>query len=1694
LGSSTGTNIVNVGTGTGATTVNIATGTTNAKTIHIGDGAVANTITIGNTTGATGIAENVGTGNYVLTGAAGSNITLGTGVTTGAITVGAPLTTGTITIGGTAETGTITFGSSTGTNIVNVGTGTGATTVNIATGTTNAKTVHIGDGAVANVIAIGSTTGAASLAERVGTGNYSLDGVGASTYTIGASTVGGTIAIGGTAQTGTITLGSSSTTSTVAIAAGAGANAVTIATQGTGAVNIGNSTGKVGIGSAAPFEQLTVPGLVPTAATASFSLGASSNGTIQVCVQGRYAYIVNQTSTTFQIVDVSNSTSPTLVSTTTLTTTPGSIVVQGAYAYIGFFGTNVLQIFDISNPSSPALIGSLPTLGQSDNTGFMYIQGRYLYMPMNSGQRVRIVDVSNPASPVLVSTAFLAVGADPSSIYVQGNFAYVVTRGVGLEAIQAIDVSDPTNPVAGTAVLIGSGSFPNDIFIQGRYAYIACKGNNTLQIFDLKNATTPSFVSSTTVTGTSPFKLYVQGRYAYVINESGNLQVFDVSNPASPVSVGTVTTANTPVGIWVQGRYAYTVAQPGATGQLQIFDMGGAYIQQLETGGIETGTLATRENAAIGNDLDVRGGLTVARGFDATGNSSIAGQLFVPPTLPTAQTSSIATGTTPVDIFIQGVYAYVVNQATPGSMQIYNITNQASPTLLSTTTTDNQPTSITVQGNYAYVTTNVQTLNIFDVSNPKVPTQVSTLGLAHGNPFGVYVQGRFLYYTAGFNSATNIFGVIDISNPSSPVAVGSTLVGNNAVSTVGRRFYVQGRYAYVVSRSSNCFQVIDVIDPARPTVVGTLTVGVSTAIDVYVQGQYAYVATGTGLQVVDVSNPASPTIVGSTVGSGSIAVFVQGRYAYLGNTSDALQIIDISTPTAPVALPGTVSTSSGLEDIFVQGRYVYVTANAAGPGTLQVFDVGGAYIQQFEAGGMKTGTLQTSNNVAIGNDLEVTGGATFGRGFDSTGDSNVYGQLWIPPTTPAVAIGSLATNAEPQCIYVQGRYAYVVSGTGVNTGQLQVFDVSNVSSPILVSTTSLGSTVEGLSIYVTGRYAYIGSLNNTSLHGSISVYDISNPTSPSLTQTMDSGLGNLPNAVYVQGRYLYIALEVGGSTTELQIFDVANPTALLLAGQPTSGSMPQDVYVQGRYAYVVTNNPVLLTFDVSDPTNPPAPTSVATGTAPTAVKVQGRYAYVVNQGSNTLQIFDLKNPGTPVSVATVTTATSPYQVYLQGRYAYVVTNSGSPVINVIDISTPSLPVVVGTVSLGASTNGNPSSIFIEGRYAYVVSSTNTIQIFDMGGAYIQQLEAGGLEVGTLQTRENAIINNDITISGGATIARGFQATGNSSVYAPGGTALALTSTSGQNALATTVGTVNIGAPTSGVALTVNGSATAATDAMVINQSTASTTGHGLSIVGAINTATGSALAVSAGGSNSALTVTGGTGATAVQITGQSGQNALATTNGKVNFGAATTGTTLTVAGNTSATAATITGGSGLSALTLNSSGNIPGGSAVLVVNAALSGNVARFNCQSGSVSLINCPTGTGNTLLLSGGDIVQAVSSGRYKKNIRSIDEAATKLYQLNPVVFDYKPEHGGAQDVPGFIAEEVDPILPSLVYRDNGEIQSLHYQYLHALEVKELQNHQKLLDTYEERLNSQGTIIDNLLNKITELQNQVAALKPAQP
>ena len=76
-----------------------------------------------------------------------------------------------------------------------------------------------------------------------------------------------------------------------------------------------------------------------------------------------------------------------------------------------------------------------------------------------------------------------------------GNYAYVVSTGDN--GLQVIDISDPTNPT-GVGQLTGTLATnslalanPQSVIVQGNYAYVASFGNDGLQVIHISDPNNP---------------------------------------------------------------------------------------------------------------------------------------------------------------------------------------------------------------------------------------------------------------------------------------------------------------------------------------------------------------------------------------------------------------------------------------------------------------------------------------------------------------------------------------------------------------------------------------------------------------------------------------------------------------------------------------------------------------------------------------------------------------------------------------------------------------------------------------------------------------------------------------------------------------------------------------------------------------------------------------------------------------------------------------------------------------------------------------------------------------------------------------------------------------------------------------------------------------------------------------------------
>ena len=466
-----------------------------------------------------------------------------------------------------------------------------------------------------------------------------------------STTTGALTVAGGVGATGTLTAGNVTTSGTV--------NAGTLKVT-----NVDTSLTNLGIGKAstANFGAINAadPSFFYPAPVAKVSHTATTGPFLSapqvVTVVGNFAYVGSSSSTSFQILDITNPLLPvkrgSLVGTGTAGAAnlsfPRGIAIAGSYAYVTSSSNNSLQIINIANPDAPTATGSLLNGAGGALLSAPYgiaVSGSYAYIASSSSKALEIVNITNPAAPVhagqLTNTTWLN-GA--RAVAVSGSYAYVVSNTGN--CLTVVNISNPAAPtLAATLAHNAAGpllSGPTAIAISGNYAYVTSATSNALQIIDISNplilVAKGSLVSGTAGAQlTSPSALTVVGTTAFV-TASGTtkaLQVIDVSNPLAPTPKGQLldgiggAALNVPTGIAVAGNYAYVVASSSNALQVLSIASGGGFQ-------IKNTTVLTTDAA---NNLLLGSGLPT--GKVAIGTTTATARLTVSGTDATAANSVV---------------------------------------------------------------------------------------------------------------------------------------------------------------------------------------------------------------------------------------------------------------------------------------------------------------------------------------------------------------------------------------------------------------------------------------------------------------------------------------------------------------------------------------------------------------------------------------------------------------------------------------------------------------------------------------------------------------------------------------------------------------------------------------------------------------------------------------------------------------------------------------------------------------------------------------------------------------------------------------------------------------------------------------------------------------------------------------------
>ena len=538
------------------------------------------------------------------------------------------------------------------------------------------------------------------------------------------------------------------------------------------------------------------------------------------------------------------------------------IEIRGGLAYCAFL--DGFQILDVSNPGDPETLSALHLGG-----GYAVSLAGDIALVAAADKGLAVIDVSDPKAPVLKS--LLDTPGEARDVTVNGSVVLVADGPGGL---LAVDISNPAAPK-----IVGSWDSPGEatgLFLRGQTVFLA-DGSAGLQIVDVAAPARLSPAGAVDTDGTAE-SVALSGNTAYIADGSGGIKVMDITSTAAPRLAASL----------VASGYARSVAVSGKLlGVGSLYD--GGY-QLFDISQPRSPVLVSTNKYTMYNE-GWRIVLSESRGVVVDYFSGLFFLDFADPKKPAAA-GFFPTPSTVVGVCGRDRYAFAVGELS--GVLVVDVVDPARPVLVGATNIFRGVQNIAVNGNFVYVTDR-WSIRVFDVADPAKPKAGKPLTFTEGIPRTLVIRGSSAYLTADNFG----FYTLDLTDPAAPKVAGSlrlpgftyglALSGDNAylansdtglhIIDVRKRdapaeigvvklagepsgVAVRGRFAYVASGPEGLIAV-DVGRPDAPKILGAAASGDYSSA-VVLDGDFAYVADGlAGVMKIDVSVPDSPRLVSS---------------------------------------------------------------------------------------------------------------------------------------------------------------------------------------------------------------------------------------------------------------------------------------------------------------------------------------------------------------------------------------------------------------------------------------------------------------------------------------------------------------------------------------------------------------------------------------------------------------------------------------------------------------------------------------------------------------------------------------------------------------------------------------------------------------------------------------------------------------
>lgn len=851
-------------------------------------------------------------------------------------------------------------------------------------------------------------------------------------------------------------------------------------------------------------------------------------------------------------IDVTDPHSPVEVGRVTLAAQPEKFTSVGHYIYAAV-GDAGVQIVDITSPYHPEIIGSFDTPGHAYAVA---VQGRYAYVADHTA--LLVLDVSDIAHPV--EAGFVPCDwetlCSAFDVSVTGNCVAVTDLGWG--AVALFDISLPSRPA------IASWVDGECAVLSGKLLYTQV--GYTSIITDVSSVQKPVTTFTGQLTGWYDFipSVAASGHFIFYCGDTrAGVKVIDASDPANP-----------------QMRMSIPLPSSPRSPQMAVAN----------------GLVFT---------VDSRYGLRII-------DTSAADKKV--------ERHSIDLVDEPwmTKVRVSGKYAYA--QVGWGGIYIVDITDQSNLRAVGQVNLDLQPgRDYAVRGNYLYMLhDDNQSFATVDVSDPTRPIITSDEHLAWNCAHGVSASRTIVFYDHyAYVSRSCGLDVYDLTNPAVPTRVRTlTDFAGGALAICGKYAYLGG---YRVSSPSGKLAAFDLSDPANPARTSDVWVG-SWIHDIAFCGDYAYASDENYADMVkiDLKIPSKPAYCGLCGGAplaASMAAF--GNLLCAASFTDGIRVYDVSGPYGACVM---YATRGGAASIEMTGSTLCATT----PTGIMVTDLSPLQGQEVYVGSLnlrmnqwsiaasgKLVYLATQDAFRVldasrGENMAQLGSISLGGPAGSVIVSGRYCYIAMSssgvdivdvsnPMNPALV--AVMPTSGPANVCVVGDRAYIADGA-----RLPVENVADPSHPVQIGVLPVQTSIRALA--AAGRFIYAVLDPAGADRPTLCVIDCWSLAVVCLTPlpSVSGGFQNISAGLCVRGGLLYASFD-NCAMVVVSLSDPANPK--IIGSAPlTSGRAGSRIEVSGRYAYLSDR-----IVDISDPTHPTVVRDSAYGGPPV---ISGNYLFTVS--------------------------------------------------------------------------------------------------------------------------------------------------------------------------------------------------------------------------------------------------------------------------------------------------------------------------------------------------------------------------------------------------------------------------------------------------------------------------------------------------